>query len=62
MTHIEDYVVWLEIAMDISQIMELLQTSDYLKQNFTKLTVVSVLIDVCSEIHFIPLNVDHEGI
>jgi hypothetical protein len=61
-THIEDYVVRLEIAMDESQIVELLQSSDYLKQNVTKLTVVSVLIEVRSEIHFVPLYVDHEGI
>ena len=48
--------------MDESQIVELLQSRDYLKQNVTKLTVVSVLIEVRSEIHFVPLYVDHVGV
>jgi hypothetical protein len=42
--------------MDITKIVQLLQSSYYLKQDVVQLTVVAVLPEVRSKVHFVPLN------
>lgn len=44
------------------QVVQLFQPRDYLKQDVIQLAVVAVLLEVRPEIHFVPLNLDQEGI
>ena len=62
LTHVKNYVLWLEVSMDKPELMQLLQPSNYLKQDPLKLTVVAVLLEVRPEIHIVPLQLKHSAV
>ena len=48
--------------MDEPKAVELLESSNYLKQYLAQLAVVSVLDEIRSKVHLLPLYVEHEGV
>lgn len=45
--------------MHVTQVVELLETSYYLKQYFIELSVVSVLLEVLPKVRVVPLDVEN---
>ena len=62
LVQIKDYIIWLEVSVHETQVVQLLQPSSHLKQYLIKLPGVAVLLKVRPEIHVVPLDVHHNCI
>ena len=62
MAIVKHYVLSFEVSVDEPKAVELLESSDYLKQYLAQLAVVSVLDEIRSKVHLVPLYVEHEGV